>query len=64
MNDDVERDLLITEIVSLEESIIGAGRAVPFPPDVEFFKTFSTNDLRAIRNRFERLVRSLGGLRQ
>jgi len=65
MNDDIERKLLITEILVLEESVIANGKTnIDFPSDVEFFNTFSTSDLRAMKQRFERLVRSLGGSKQ
>lgn len=62
MNDDIERKLLINEIIILEESVIQSGSTnVDFPSDREFFEGFSTTDLRSMKNRFERLVRSLGG---
>lgn len=63
--DDVERKLLISEITVLEEAVVATGSTnIDFPSDPDFFQSFSTADLRSMKNRFERLVRSLGGAKR
>lgn len=65
MDDEIERKLLITEILALEEAVINSGKSiVDFPTDMASLVGFSTVDLRAVKQRFERLVRSLGGAKQ
>lgn len=65
MDEETERKLLISEILILEEAVITTGKTnIDFPSDPSFFLQFGTNELRAMKNRFERLVRTLGGARQ
>jgi hypothetical protein len=65
MNDDIDRKILINEIIVLEESVVSSGSTnIDFPTDPGYFESFSTSDLRAMKNRFERLVRSLGGVKR
>lgn len=62
MDDKQERDLLIKEIQILEQAVVASGLTnISFESDREFFESFSTDDLRGMKQRFERLVRSLGG---
>lgn len=63
MKDDSERKFLIIEITVLEESISASSTNVELP-STDDLQQYSTNELRAIKQRFERLVRSLGGAKR
>jgi hypothetical protein len=63
MNDDLERKFLIDEIMVLEDAVLSTGRSLSIPADPTSLEEFSTSDLRAVKQRLERLVRSLGGIK-
>ncbi len=65
MNEDAERKLLIGEIITLEETIVQTGSTnIDFSSDPKFLEEFTTSDLRAIKTRFDRLVRTLGSVKR
>lgn len=63
MEINLERKFLINEIIVLEDAVLSSGRVFDLPNDPDSLEVLTTSDLKAVKQRLERLVRSLGGIK-